>query len=110
MRPYIVLILNTYGTPISPNWATVALGVTGIVGTITCVLTVKLIGKRRLFLISLIEVILAGYALSKCIVAENSLKIHMTWVNLTQLQVFMDFITCREEPHRLIRKLIIEIR
>lgn len=66
MRPYIVLILSKYGTPISPNWATVALGVTGIVGTITCVLTVKLVGKRRLFLISLIEVILAGTALSKC--------------------------------------------
>lgn len=77
MRPYIVLILNTYGTPISPNWATVALGVTGIVGTITCVLTVKLIGKRRLFLISLIEVILAGFALSKCFVAKIPCKIHI---------------------------------
>lgn len=30
MRPYIVLILSKYGTPISPSWATVALGITGM--------------------------------------------------------------------------------
>lgn len=95
MRPYIVLILTAYGTPISPNWATVALGVTGIVGTITCVLTVKFIGKRRLFLISLAEVILAGSALSECLFAPQYQSKHSITNPIFHLQVFMDFITCQ---------------
>lgn len=87
MRPYIILILTAYGTPISPNWATVSLGVTGIVGTITCVLTVKLIGKRKLFLISLVEVILAGSALSEC---------YLCITNFTLRRIFnSNFLNCR---------------
>lgn len=65
MRPYIVLILKAYGTPISANYATVVLGLTGILGTTICVVTVKFFGKRRLYLISLACVGLTATSLSK---------------------------------------------
>lgn len=53
LLPFIVQILKAYRSPMSPNLATVAIGSIAIIGTIVCVLTVKLIGKRRLFLFSL---------------------------------------------------------
>lgn len=54
--PYIVQILNAYQSPISPNWATVVIGFTGVCGTIVCILILKFVGKRRIFLISLTAV------------------------------------------------------
>lgn len=51
--PYIVQILNAYQSPISPNWATVILGFTGVCGTIVCIPILKFVGKRRIFLVSL---------------------------------------------------------
>lgn len=65
MRPYIVQILKSYGSPINSNYASVILGLTGICGTITCVVTVKFVGKRRLYLISLSGVCMSGLALGK---------------------------------------------
>lgn len=65
MRPYIVLVLKAYGTPISANYATVVLGLTGILGTTICVVTVKFFGKRRLYLISLACVGVMATFLSK---------------------------------------------
>lgn len=54
--PYIVQILNAYQSPISPNWATVVIGFTGVCGTIVCIPIVKFVGKRRIFLVSLTAV------------------------------------------------------
>lgn len=51
--PYIVQILNAYQSPISPNWATIFIGFTGVCGTIVCIPIVKFVGKRRIFLVSL---------------------------------------------------------
>lgn len=65
MRPYIVLVLKAYGTPISANYATVAMGLTGILGTTTCVLTVKLFGKRKLFMTSMFCICVLSAALSE---------------------------------------------
>lgn len=53
IRPYMVQILNAYGIPISSNWASMVVGLAGMCGTITCVCFVAVIGKRRLYLISL---------------------------------------------------------
>lgn len=65
MRPYVVLILKAYGTPIDANLATVLFGLSGILGTILCVLTMKFLGKRRLFLLSLFGNFLVTGSLSK---------------------------------------------
>lgn len=65
MRPYIVLILKAYGTPIRPSYATIVLGLTGIVGTTTCVITIKIFGKRKIFLFSLSCICLIAASLSK---------------------------------------------
>lgn len=65
MRPYIVQILKSYGIPISPNRATVFLGVTGICGTLTCVCIVKWVGKRRLYLASSVGLCLSIIGLGK---------------------------------------------
>lgn len=74
MRPYIVRVIKAYGSPISPNKATVSfaqdffrfdvfaidfcvfqvyLGVVGIIATIISVCMVRIVGKRKLFLTAL---------------------------------------------------------
>lgn len=65
VRPYLVQILKTYRTPISSNWATTAVGLAGMCGTITCVCLVAVVGKRRLYLVSLGCACAAIYALGE---------------------------------------------
>lgn len=65
MRPYIVLIFKVYGTPIDPNQATVWVGVAGILGTVTCVSTVKFAGKRGVFIGALFGVFVSDIGLSE---------------------------------------------
>lgn len=64
-RPYIIYVIKSYGTPIDSYEATVWFGVSGVIGTITCVLTVKFVGKRGLFLGALSLVCFADIALSE---------------------------------------------
>lgn len=54
IRAYMVQIVKAFGIPIDANWAIVVVGVTVIVGNIICVCFVRLIGKRRLYFISLV--------------------------------------------------------
>lgn len=63
LMPYIVPILNTYESPISPGWATSILGLTGVFATISCVVIVKFVGKRRIHLFSLTMVSAVNLAL-----------------------------------------------
>lgn len=66
LRPYWHLIFKAYGTPISPSHATVVLGLAGILGTTTCICTIKFVGKRKLFLIALVIVSIPKIAVGKC--------------------------------------------
>lgn len=75
LMPYIVPILNTYESPISPNWATAILGLTGVFATITCVIIVKFVGKRRIFLVSLTFVTLINLLLGKLFIIVPKLLI-----------------------------------
>lgn len=74
VRPYLVQIFQTFGFPLDPNWASVSiriswlrvetygfnvlskvvLGSLDILSNIFCVLTVRIIGKRWLFLLSIV--------------------------------------------------------
>lgn len=64
VRPYIVLIFKVYGIPIDPNWATVYLGVSGILGTLTCISLIKFCGKRGLFISGISILCICNFGLS----------------------------------------------
>lgn len=53
MRPYIVQILNSYSVPIRTNVTTLYLGLIGLIANIMLVFTMKLLGKRKIYLISM---------------------------------------------------------
>lgn len=63
MRPYLVQILNAYGIPVRTNLITVYLGLIGVVSNICLLFIVKLLGKRRIYLISMIGTILSCFGL-----------------------------------------------
>lgn len=65
LMPYIVQILNAYQSPLSPNHSSVIVGFTGVCATIACILTVKFVGKRRIYLISLAAVVCVNLMLGK---------------------------------------------
>lgn len=54
MRPYIVPILNAHGIAFDANFTTVILGVLGILANIVNVFTIRFLGKRRIYLWSMI--------------------------------------------------------
>lgn len=64
MRPYIVPILNAYGIPFGANFTTVLLGVLGIFAGICIMSTVKMLGKRKIYLFSLVGSFLSCFGLS----------------------------------------------
>lgn len=65
MKPYLILIFKAYGTPLSPSVATAVLGLTGILGTTTCVCIIRFIGKRKLFLCALLLASIPKIAVGK---------------------------------------------
>lgn len=79
MRPYLVQILQVYRIPISSNWASVGVGLAGMCGTITCVCFVALIGKRRLYLISLSAACAAIFGLGRNYLHINNIleRLHL---------------------------------
>lgn len=64
MRPFMVQIFKAYGVPIDPSWATVGIGVVGLLANISCMSCVKIIGKRRICLIGLSGSLLCCAALA----------------------------------------------
>lgn len=71
MRPYMVQIFEAYGVPIDPNWATVGVGLIGLLANIVCMGVVKVIGKRKLYFFSLAGAALSCFSL--CFYAHNTL-------------------------------------
>lgn len=64
MRPYLVQIFETFDLPIDSNWATVVVGVMGIMANIICTICVKFVGKRKLSLFSMAGTCLCCLALA----------------------------------------------
>lgn len=65
MRPYIVQVLNAHGIPLDSNIITVILGLLGIFANIVLLSTVRLFGKRRIFLYSMVITFFSCFGLSK---------------------------------------------
>lgn len=64
MRAYMVQIFAAYSMPISPNWATVVVGLMGLLANIVCMAVVRVIGKRMLYFFSLSGAMVCCLALS----------------------------------------------
>lgn len=65
MRPYIVQILNVHGIPLDSNVITVILGATGIFANISLLFSLRFLGKRRVYIYSMIGTVLSSLGLSK---------------------------------------------
>lgn len=52
IRPFLIQVFQTFGVPMDGNWATVVIGLMDLLSSCVCILTVKLIGKRNLFVYS----------------------------------------------------------
>lgn len=65
IRAYMVQIFKTYEIPIDANWATVVVGVIGLISNILCMAVIKMLGKRRLYFISLAGAALCSFGIGK---------------------------------------------
>lgn len=65
IQPYVILVLKAYGTPINANSVTVLLAVISIVSTSFLTLTIQAVGKRRIYLISIVTITLCSFGLSE---------------------------------------------
>lgn len=63
-QPYIIQVLNALGTPINPNVATVISSSFGMAASIFMILTVKRLGRRKIYLISSAAVAACSFGLS----------------------------------------------
>lgn len=91
MRPYIVFIFDAYGTPINPNYATAILGFTSMVGTTTCVVIIRSVGKRKLFLGGILLLSIPKIALGEYIhLLNTNVSIGIFQIFYLFFQVFMD--------------------
>lgn len=72
MRPYIVQILNSYSVPIRANLITIYLGLIGLIANITLVLTMKVLGKRNIYLISMVGNVLCCIGLGDLLFIDNN--------------------------------------
>lgn len=53
MRPYFVQIFQAFSVPIDASWATVVIGILGFAANILCTCLIKVIGKRKIALVSI---------------------------------------------------------
>lgn len=75
MRPYIIQIVKAYGIPLNPNFTATALSLISIVGNCCFLISVKVFGKRHLYLASTAVAILCCFGLSK----KLSLRPFLHW-------------------------------
>lgn len=64
LTSFMVQILNTYRSPMNPNWATVVVASIGVSGTLAGIIGLKILGKRRLYLVALAGATLSALGLS----------------------------------------------
>lgn len=54
MRPYIIPILNAHGISMDANMVTVIFGVLGLIANVMIVTFIQWLGKRRIYLYSMV--------------------------------------------------------
>lgn len=65
MRPYIIPILSAYGIILDANYTTIILGILGVLANVFIVFFIQTLGKRRIYLYSMIGNFLSCFGLSK---------------------------------------------
>lgn len=85
MRPYTIQIMAAYGTPLDANWATVVIGLVGLLGNLILLCIIRLTGKRRIYLIALAVTfiscfILGGYIFNDWI--EREILRYVSFANI----------------------------
>ncbi|CAD7092819.1 unnamed protein product [Hermetia illucens] len=63
MRPFLVQIFKAYGVQLDPSWGTVVLGLVSVFANLSCMVFVKIIGKRKITLIGFTGCVLSCIAL-----------------------------------------------
>lgn len=64
-RPYIIQVLNAFGTPINASWITVVNGALGTIASILLISIVKKCGRRKIYLTSISIVTLCSFGLGE---------------------------------------------
>lgn len=64
-QPYIIQVLNALGTPINASFVTVMNASFGITASFALMLTIKKLGRRKIYLTSIMIVAICSFALSK---------------------------------------------
>lgn len=67
MRPFITLIIQAYGVPIKPSLATVWIGFVGLLANVILLCVVRTVGKRRVYLLSMIGTFTCCISLGECL-------------------------------------------
>lgn len=65
MRPYIVQIISVHGISLDANFTTILLGILGILANVFIVFTIRTLGKRRIYLWSMIGNFVSSFGLSE---------------------------------------------
>lgn len=65
MRPYTVQILQAYGIPLDASWATVIVGLVGLLANIILLCIIRFTGKRKIYLFSLAVTFTSCFVLGK---------------------------------------------
>lgn len=66
MRPYYVQILDAHGITVSANLLVSVFGVMGILANICIMISIRTLGKRRIYLYSMALNCICSFGLSKC--------------------------------------------
>lgn len=89
MRPYTVQILKAYGVPIDANWATVIVGLLGMLANIVLLSLVRITGKRRIYLFALAMTTMCCITLCKiCFFDHSTGSLKINIFNFSNLRFY----------------------
>lgn len=69
-QPYIIQVLKALGTPLNANLVTLINASLGTIGSILLMLFIKKIGRRKIYLTSIMVVTLCSFGLGKALQAQ----------------------------------------
>lgn len=84
MRPYMVQIFKAFRIPVDPGWATVNMGLIGLIANIVCMIFIRMVGKRRLALFSMVGTLICCMFLG--FYAFNNLPHNLTSFNIPKYE------------------------
>lgn len=70
IRPFLVQIFQTFAIPMDPNWGTVVVALVNISANVTCMVLLKFVGKRQLYLYSLAGCLVSCFSIGEFRVCE----------------------------------------